>query len=160
LRLIGYHPSVRLYLDLCCLKRPFDLQEHALVRLETEAIVELLAATTDRVTFIRSASHALENAYNTVKPRREAISYWLGESALHFVSVTDLRLRANVLNALGFGKFDSLHIGSAELASADAFVTVDYPLLRRAQRHSAELHVRVLDPLSVAEEVFGGTTDN
>jgi len=28
---------VKVYLDVCCLKRPFDSQEQALVRLEAEA---------------------------------------------------------------------------------------------------------------------------
>jgi len=32
-------PLMRVYLDLCCLKRPFDSQAHPVVRLETEAVL-------------------------------------------------------------------------------------------------------------------------
>jgi hypothetical protein len=52
---------VKVYLDLCCLKRPFDSQAHPLVRLETEAILALLGA--DRITLLRSAVHVLENSF-------------------------------------------------------------------------------------------------
>ena len=30
---------MRDYLDLCCLKRPFDLQEQPVIRLQTEAVL-------------------------------------------------------------------------------------------------------------------------
>ena len=53
---------MRVYLDLCCLKRPFDRQEHPVVRLETEAILALLGAPADRVILLRSAVHALESS--------------------------------------------------------------------------------------------------
>jgi hypothetical protein len=35
---------MRLYLDICCLKRPFDDQAQPRVRIETEAVLGLLAA--------------------------------------------------------------------------------------------------------------------
>ena len=145
---------MRAYLDLCCLKRPFDSQEHPLVRLETEAILALLGAPDERLHLIRCAAHALENAFNTVVPRREAVALWLSSAPLDLVPVNELRARASRLVSLGLGKFDSLHVASAELAAADVFVTVDYPLLSRARKTSSELQVRVTDPLRFAEEVF------
>lgn len=65
------------------------------MRLETEAVVAALAAPTEQVQFVRSAAHALENAFNTVKLRQEAVSYWLSQAPLDLVSVADLQLRAN-----------------------------------------------------------------
>jgi hypothetical protein len=103
------------------------------VRLETEAILALLGAPADRVVLLRSAVHALENSYNTVKPRREAVA--------------------------DFSKFDGLHVASAELSSASVFVTVDYPLLNRLRRNESVLKVRYSDPVRLVEEVFGGTVD-
>lgn len=34
--------AYRIYLDVCCLNRPFDEQTQARIRLETEAILEIL----------------------------------------------------------------------------------------------------------------------
>jgi hypothetical protein len=151
---------MRVYLDLCCLKRPFDSQVHPLVHLETEAVVALLGVPEERLTFIRSAAHALENAFNSVASRREAVSDWLDLVPLHIVPINELLLRTVTLTSLGFSKFDSLHIGTAELSRADVFVTVDYPLLVRAEKHFSSLAIRVTDPIRLAEEVFGGTTDH
>ena len=60
---------MRVYLDLCCLKRPFDSQAHPVVRLETEAVLALLGAPADRVTLIRSAVHALLKVRSPWKSR-------------------------------------------------------------------------------------------
>ena len=150
---------MRVYLDLCCLKRPFDSQAHPVVHLETEAVVALLSVPEERLRFIRSAAHALENTFNSVESRREAVSHWLDLAPLDIVPINELRLRVDTLTSLGFSKFDSLHLGSAELSHADVFVTVDYPLLSRAGRQASSISVRVTDPIRLAEEVFGGTID-
>ncbi len=150
---------MRVYLDLCCLKRPFDRQEHPVVRLETEAILALLSAPADRVILLRSAVHVLENSYNTVKPRREAVADWISCGPLVPVKVPELRPRTAFLVSLGFSKFDGLHVASAELSSASVFVTVDYPLLNRLRRNESALRVRYSDPVRLVEEVFDGTVD-
>jgi predicted nucleic acid-binding protein len=82
------------------------------------------------------------------------VSLWLSSAPLDLVPISELQIRARRLAALGLDRFDSLHVASAELAGADVFVTVDYPLLSRARKTSSELQVRVTDPLRFAEEVF------
>jgi hypothetical protein len=155
----GIMSSVRVYLDLCCLKRPFDSQAHPVVRLETEAVLALLGAPVERMTLIRSAVHALENSYNTVKTRREAVADWISRGPLVPVKVPELRPRTEFLVSLGLSKFDGLHLATAELSSASVFVTVDYPLLNRLRRNESALKVRASDPVRLVEEVFGGAVD-
>jgi hypothetical protein len=152
-------PLMRVYLDLCCLKRPFDSQAHPVVRLETEAVLALLGAPAERITLIRSAVHALENSYNTVKPRREAVADWISRGPLVPVKVPELRPRTAFLVSLGLSKFDGLHLATAELSSASVFVTVDYPLLNRLRKNESVLKIRASDPVRLVEEVFGGTVD-
>ena len=43
---------MRLYLDICCLKRPFDDQAQPRIRIETEAVLGLLAGDASQVTSI------------------------------------------------------------------------------------------------------------
>jgi hypothetical protein len=52
---------MRIYVDMCCLKRPFDDQSQPRIRLDSEAVLALLAAESATVDFIRSASLRLEN---------------------------------------------------------------------------------------------------
>lgn len=146
-------PVVRLYLDLCCLKRPFDAQDQALVRLQTEAVVSILALPGDRVQFIRSPAQALENSFNPVQARREAVDLWLGKMSPPPYSDELLSARIADLLALGFKSFDAFHLASAELLGADVLLTVDLPFLKLASRLSAQLRVRVVDPVKFLEEI-------
>jgi hypothetical protein len=61
--------EMRIYVDMCCLKRPFDDQSQPRIRLESEAVLALLAAESATVDFIRSASLRLENRQNPLIQR-------------------------------------------------------------------------------------------
>lgn len=144
---------MRVYLDLCCLKRPFDLQEQPLIRLQTEAVLSILAIPPDTVELLRSQALILENSLNPNQARREAVALWLSETAAISLSETDLNVRVNELMAKGFKNFDAFHLASAELSGAAAFLTVDLQLLRLASRVSGDLNVSVTDPLHFIEEI-------
>lgn len=143
---------MRIYLDICCLKRPFDVQDQPLVRLQTEAMISILALPREVVEFIRSPAQALENSFNPVQARREAVDLWLARVSVARFSDEALSARVASLIEMGFKSFDALHLASAEQFSADAFLTVDLPLLRLANRLSAQIRVRVADPVSFLEE--------
>jgi len=144
---------VRIYLDLCCLKRPFDAQEQPLVRLQTDAVISILALPAETAELIRASAQVLENSFNPVQTRREAVALWLGQAPVATLSDEDLSRRTANLVAAGFKSFDAFHMASAELSGADVFLTVDLPLLKLAARVSEALHVRVTDPVSLLEEL-------
>jgi hypothetical protein len=144
---------VRIYLDLCCLKRPFDAQDQPLVRLQTDAVVSILALPEEVADFIRSPAQVLENSFNPVQARRDAVDLWLARAPAHQVSDEVMTARTAELLALGFKSFDAFHLASAELFGADVFLTVDLPLLRLATRLAARVQVRVTDPVSFLEEI-------
>ena len=144
---------MRVYLDLCCLKRPFDVQEQPLIRLQTEAVLSILALPLGTVEPLRSQALILENNLNPNQARREAVALWLSEAAAIALNETDLAVRTNELMEKGFKSFDAFHLASAELAGAAAFLTVDLPLLKLASRVSGELKVPVTDPVHFIEEL-------
>ena len=45
---------MRVYLDLCCLKRQFDVQDQPIVRLQTEAVLSIQALPPGTVDLVRS----------------------------------------------------------------------------------------------------------
>lgn len=141
-----------LYLDICCLKRPFDDQAQPRVRLETEAV--LLAEEPSRVTFVRSAAHDLENDQNPLAWRAERVRGWLAERPLVKPEAGPLQVRTAELMKRGLRGFDALHLACAEAASADVFVTCDDRLLAVAQRLGPALKVRVGELTAVAREVL------
>ncbi|HKH47505.1 MAG TPA: PIN domain-containing protein [Thermoanaerobaculia bacterium] len=144
---------MRIYLDLCCLKRPFDAQEQPLVRLQTEAVVSILALPAEVAELIRVPAQALENSLNPVQARRDAVGLWLAQVPDPLFSDAEVSARVDTLLAMGFKSFDAFHLASAELSGADVFLTVDLPLLKLAARLSSQLHVRVADPVRFLEEI-------
>jgi hypothetical protein len=68
---------VLIYLDMCCLKRPFDDQSQPRIRLETEAVLGLLAIESDEVSFLRSPALMLENSFNPIRERASRVEQWL-----------------------------------------------------------------------------------
>jgi hypothetical protein len=144
---------VRIYLDLCCLKRPFDLQEQPVIRLQTEAVLSILALPSDTVELLQSQALILENSLNPNQARREAVALWLSEAVAIEPNENDLSVRINELVAKGFKSFDAFHLASAELSGVAAFLTVDLQFLKLAARVSGELFVPVTDPVHFIEEI-------
>lgn len=144
---------MRVYLDLCCLKRQFDVQDQPIVRLQTEAVLSIQALPPGTVDLVRSEAQYLENSLNPVQSRREAVDLWLSQGSVVQLPEAEVQLRIQELQALGFKNFDSFHVASAELTRATAFVTVDHRLLHAGTRHAAALKTRVIDPIQLVEEL-------
>jgi predicted nucleic acid-binding protein len=143
-----------LYLDTCCLKRPFDDQVQPRIRIETEAVLGLLAEDVSRVTFVRSVAHDLENDQNPLVWRAERVRAWLTERPLADNEAEALRVRTAELMANGLRGFDALHLACAEAADVDIFVTCDDRLLAALQRLGPAVKVRVGELTAVAREVL------
>jgi hypothetical protein len=153
LRLID-NGAVQAYLDVCALKRPFDDQTQPRVRLEADAVLELLAAPSERLTFVHAAAHDLENAQNPLGWRAGRVAEWLAAVPRAEVNALDLARRTQELMVLGFRNFDAFHVAYAEMAHADVFVTTDDRLLALGTRHAGVLGVRVVDVVTLVREVF------
>jgi predicted nucleic acid-binding protein len=62
--------------------------------------------------------------------------------------------RAKELQAMGFRTYDALHLACAEQALVNVFLTTDDRVLRIATRYTAQLQVRVANPLAWLLEVI------
>ena len=146
--------AVRAYLDICALKRPFDDQTQPRIRLEADAVLELLGAAPERVTFVHGAAHDLENAQNSLVWRADRVAAWLASALRSEAKAEDLARRTRELITLGFRNFDAFHVACAELANPDVFATTDDRLLAVGSRHARLLGVRMVDVVTLAREVL------
>jgi predicted nucleic acid-binding protein len=144
----------RIYLDTCCLNRPFDDQTQAHIRLEAEAVL-LIMARCEAQQWECLGSDILDyEIAQTPDAERRARVDLLTRYAQRYVAVDDdITERAMKLETLGLDAFDALHIASAEASQADVFLTTDYVLLRRTARLAGALYVRVVNPLTWLGEV-------
>ena len=143
----------RVYLDNCVLNRPFDDQSQERIRLETEAII-LLLARLERKEWTWLGSQALELEIDQTPDAEQQARL---RRVIAFVGLTleigDQELeRASELEKLGFAGFDAVHLACAEIGRADIFLTTDDRLLRLAKRLAKKLRVKVENPLDWMKE--------
>ena len=139
---------MRVYLDTCCLNRPFDDQTQPRIRLESEAILSILTSVisgkTDWVasTVLLAEIQAVRNTERRV--RLTALTEWASET----VAMTEqIKVRGGQIMRLGMAALDALHLACAEAAVVDVFLSTDDRLVKCARRHGTELRVVVDNPL-------------
>lgn len=144
----------RMYLDNCCLSRPFDEQTQDRIRLETEAILLILARLyTRQWQWIASEVSMFEADQNLDLRQRFRVKFLL-TYARQTVSVDVAETsRGKHFESLGFKPFDALHLACAESGNADFFLTTDDRMLKRAKSISSQLSVRVENPLTWLQEI-------
>lgn len=154
-----YHPFVAslVYLDVCCLKRPFDDQRSARIQVETAAVAELVArAERGEIRMVRSPAHTFENDRNPREDRRLATASWLNGASVDVALTEGATARARELQGLGFTPLDALHAAFAEASGAAWLATTDDQMIALGQRHAARLRVKVANPTHLLLELTEG----
>lgn len=137
-----------IYLDVCCLNRPFDNQVQERVRLESEAVLLILTrCQSHEWQMLGSEAIDTEIAQTPDLERRERAMLLASLAATKVIINEQVESRAPQLVQLGFKVYDALHIACAEAGNADILLTTDDRLVRRAVMHSSMLEVRVQNPI-------------
>jgi len=146
---------MKIYLDACCLNRPFDDQFQDRVRLESEAILLIIKHFENR-DWTWFGSEVLNYELEQIPDLDRWQKVRLLTKYVHTVVVLDLEIisRAQQLEALGFKAFDALHIACAEKAGADVFLTTDNHILHLSDRFSNQLKIKLNNPLVWFHEVI------
>lgn len=140
-----------IYLDVCCLNRPFDDQSQPRIRLEAEAVLYILEqCDAGYWTQIASEVSRVEVlAIDEPVLRRNLLR--LLPPADQLILVEDkTETRARKLIQIGFKPADALHLASAE-EGAEVFLTCDDRLFRLARRMKRQLKIAVENPLQWLE---------
>jgi predicted nucleic acid-binding protein len=150
-----------IYLDVCCLNRPFDDQTQERIRLESEAVETILLHIENRDwEWIGSEVTAFE-----VRRTEDWEKRWYLEELLALMHVmvpvqAAEESRAGELKNMGFKDADALHLACAETRESTVFLTTDDGLLKVAARHASKLRVVVRNPLRWLHEVHRDECSN
>lgn len=142
--------GVRLYMDACCLNRPFDDLTQIRVRLEAEAVLAILEKVEAGIwTLLSSKVLVFELVQMSDYVRRNQTLKFLSFARERLPVGQAERVRAMTLRRnLALGEFDALHLACAERLRADVFLTTDDRLLRAIERASGHpLSIPVANPL-------------
>ena len=146
-----------IYLDVCCLNRPFDDLQQERVRLESEAVLLILARCQQQEWRLLSSEAILAEISQTLDLERQTQLRALNDLAIAQINLEEtIEVRAAEFIAEGFTVFDALHLACAEAGQVTVLLTTDDLLLRRAVRLADMLRVRVSNPVQWLLEV---TTD-
>lgn len=146
---------MRIYLDVCCLCRPFDDQTSNRIRVETEAVIAILNRCTDDWALIGSDVIEYEIFKISDEERRRHVGSLMQFEHEHVNVDPDLIARARSFHNLGIDTFDSLHLACARRAGA-VFLTTDDILIRIIKMHEDKITVETRNPVDWFMEV---TTD-
>ena len=144
---------MKVYLDACCINRPFDDQTQDRVRLEAEAVL-IVIRHFENHEWTWYGSDILDFELNQIpdierrQKTRQLIRF------LHSIIEIngDIVGRAIDLEKLGFKAYDALHLACAEEANVDVLLTTDERFLRLGYRFKDQIKVKLSNPLSWINE--------
>lgn len=142
---------MRIYLDTCCLNRPFDDQTIARNRIEAEAVLSVLDDVAAGTHVLVGSAAIDAEVHRTPDSNRQ-------KHVLAFLSLQNERVsvtrteevRINEIVKLGIKPADALHVACAESGQCEVLLTTDALFLKRAKEHGNALRVRVENPATWA----------
>ena len=146
---------MRIYLDVCCLSRPFDDRGQDRVRLESEAVLTIIShAQTSNWRLLTSAVVDIEISKIPDADKKQKI-VMLSTVLQQSIAVdNNIEKRAFELEKMGFKPFDAMHIACAEKGKADILLTTDDNFIRKALHTKDALKITVKNPVIWLMEVL------
>lgn len=142
-----------IYMDVCCLNRPFDDQMQDRIHLEAEAILSILARCEGgEWTLAGSNVIDLELSRMQNEDKAEKVRALYSIAKQHILLSSQAMQRAEQFQQNGIHLFDSLHLAVAEESRLSVFLTTDDKFLRRAA--TLELDITVANPVTWLMEVL------
>lgn len=139
---------MKIYLDACCLNRPFDDQSQNRIRLESEAILIIMNRMNNGEWEWIGSDVLIAELENTPDIEKRIYLIELSAGVQTNIALTEVEIsRANKLENLGFKSFDAMHIACSESANANVFLTTDDKLLKKAERETNNINVQIANPL-------------
>ena len=139
----------RIYLDACALIRLFDKGSQARIRAESQAVEEFFTLVFQgTVRWVVSEVLEAEILNNPYSDKRPEVLELLASSAERIILIDEAFQRAEVLEKLGYGAFDALHLACAEQARVDGLLTTDDRFIRRVQRGLGKSAIAVENPIN------------
>ncbi|MBD2435126.1 MULTISPECIES: PIN domain-containing protein [Fischerella] len=137
----------KIYLDVCCLNRTLDNLEQFRMRMEAEAVTEIIQNCEDgKWLLMNSDIIEFEVSLHSDSFKQQQVKSILNLANIYIQSTENIDLRAEELMKLSFKFHDALHLAFAEAGDADVFLTTDDRLLRKAKKFQSILNIEVENP--------------
>jgi len=144
---------MKIYLDVCCLNRPFDDLSQERIQFESDAVLAILARCYSE-TWTLVSSEAIELELNRIQSadKKKKIFDILSISKERLPVSEQALLRSVDLRENGIKPMDSLHLSVAEDFNIDILLTTDDSFLKTAKK--MKLGIKVANPATWFMEVI------
>lgn len=144
---------MRLYLDVCCLCRPFDARNHPRINMEMEAVIAILNRCRGDWTLISSDIISYEVLQIPDQKRLQCVMDIVIYASEIIEWDDSLEDRAGEIMDHGIDAMDALHVACVERADA-ILVTTDNSLIKKIKRSQPLcISVQVCNPVDLMLEV-------
>ena len=144
---------MKIYLDNCCLNRPFDDQSNLRIRLESEAIKVILSLCEQNEWQLISSKIVEFEIKNTPDKARKKELEAINSLASSCIKINKrIPIRAKEFEKSGLQTFDAMHLACAE-NKADILLTTDDKFLKKSLKIN-NLKIRISNPIKWLEEVL------
>jgi predicted nucleic acid-binding protein len=142
---------MKIYMDVCCLCRPFDDQNVGRIRLEVTAVQEIIRRCASmEYTLVKSEAIIEEISKISDIRKRLRVEKIVSIADEQVILDEDIIARMHVLIAMGGDAMDSLHIACAERAGA-ILLTTDDGMITFFKMHQ-DIQVRIENPVTWLKE--------
>ncbi len=143
---------MKVYLDVCCLCRPFDDQTINRIHMEAEAIKEILMRCTQDWTLVTSDAVSFEISRIPDRTRMKKVQNFMDLATEHVAITKTVARRYHECVEKGIDSADALHLACAESAGA-ALLTTDDTIIKVIKRYRNQITIDVKNPVEWLMEV-------
>ncbi|MFH1671886.1 MAG: PIN domain-containing protein [Pseudomonadota bacterium] len=138
----------RIYLNNSTLNRPFDDQIQARIKLETEALFQILSDIDSRNSkLILSEVTELENSKNPYYSIKIRIDELISKADRKIKVNAATKRQAKIFENTGLNGMDALHLAAAVQGKVDFFVTCDDSFLKKAKKITTGQSIKIMNPI-------------
>lgn len=138
----------RIYLNNSTLNRPFDDQSQARIKLETEALFQILSDIDLRNSkLILSEVPELENSKNPYYSVKIRIDELISKADKKVKVNANTRRQAKLFENAGLNGMDALHLAAAIQGKIDFFITCDDSFLKKAKKATSDQTIKIMNPI-------------
>jgi len=143
---------MNIYLDVCCLCRPFDESPSNKIIIESDAVLAILKECESQWQLINSEVITHEISKIPDNEKKLQVQRFLERSSQYIELNTGTINRAKRLWEQGIDTYDALHLSCAYESQA-IFLTVDKVLIRKMQQIHEDINYNITNPVKWLMEV-------
>ena len=140
---------MKIYMDVCCLNRPFDDQTDKIIKMESEAILSIFSIIEDNGWALVGGDivdYEIQKTPNMEKKRK--VLFLMAPKKNHIKLNEIIIKRAQEIEKFGIHPLDALHISSAEFGNVNLFLTTDKDIIKFFKKNESEFKILIKNPIN------------